>query len=46
MSREGALRDYGVVLDETSAEALTAWIAGETPEFLEFVNEQWRLERG
>ena len=32
-------------LDETSAEALTSWIAGETPEFLEFVNEQWRLRR-
>lgn len=33
-------------LDETSAEALTSWIAGEPPAFLEFVNEQWRLKRG
>jgi hypothetical protein len=33
-------------LDETSAEALTSWIAGEPPAFLEFVNEQWRMKRG
>ena len=33
-------------LDETSAEALTSWIAGEAPAFLEFVNEQWRMKRG
>ncbi len=32
-------------LDETSAEALTSWIAGEPPAFLEFVNEQWRMSR-
>lgn len=32
-------------LDETSAEALTSWIAGEEPSFLEFVNEQWRMSR-
>lgn len=33
-------------LDETSAEALTSWIAGEPPSFPEFVNEQWRMKRG
>jgi hypothetical protein len=33
-------------LDETSAEALTSWIAGEPATFLEFVNEQWRMKRG
>lgn len=33
-------------LDETSAEALTAWVGGELPAFLEFVNEQWRMRRG
>jgi hypothetical protein len=33
-------------LDETSAEALTAWVGGEAPAFLEFVNEQWRMRRG
>jgi hypothetical protein len=33
-------------LDETSAEALTSWIAGGAAEFLEFVNEQWRMKRG
>jgi len=33
-------------LDETSAEALTSWIGGEVPSFLEFVNEQWRMKRG
>jgi hypothetical protein len=33
-------------LDETSVEALTSWVAGEAPAFLEFVNEQWRLKRG
>lgn len=33
-------------LDETSAEALTSWIAGEPAPFLEFVNEQWRMKRG
>jgi hypothetical protein len=32
-------------LDETSAEALTSWLAGEPPAFLDFVDEQWRLER-
>ncbi len=32
-------------LDETSADALTSWIAGEPPSFLEFVNEQWRMTR-
>jgi hypothetical protein len=32
-------------LDETSAEALTSWIAGESPAFLDFVNEQWRMRR-
>jgi hypothetical protein len=33
-------------LDETSAEALTSWVAGEPPAFVEFVNEQWRMKRG
>lgn len=33
-------------LDETSAEALTSWVGGEPPAFLEFVNEQWRMRRG
>lgn len=33
-------------LDDTSAEALTSWIAGEPPAFLEFVDEQWRMKRG
>jgi hypothetical protein len=32
-------------LDATSAEALTSWIAGEAPAFLDFVNEQWRMRR-
>jgi hypothetical protein len=32
-------------LDATSAEALTSWIAGESPAFLDFVNEQWRMHR-
>lgn len=32
-------------LDETSAEALTSWIAGEPATFLEFVDEQWRMRR-
>lgn len=32
-------------LDETSAEMLTQWLAGETPSFAEYVNEQWRLPR-
>lgn len=33
-------------VDETSAEMLTEWLAGATPSFGEFVNEQWRLKRG
>ena len=33
-------------LDETSVEALTSWIAGDAPAFLDFVDEQWRMKRG
>jgi hypothetical protein len=33
-------------LDEVSAEALTDWLAGGTPQFVEYVNEQWRVKRG
>jgi hypothetical protein len=33
-------------LDETSAEALASWLAGEPAQFLEFVDEQWRMRRG
>jgi len=32
-------------LDETSAEALTSWIAGEPASFCNFVDEQWRVKR-
>jgi hypothetical protein len=32
-------------LDETSVETLTEWLRGETPAFLEEVNEVWRLSR-
>jgi hypothetical protein len=32
-------------VDDTSVELLTEWIAGETPGFVEYVNEQWRLKR-
>jgi len=33
-------------LDETSAGMLTEWIEGGASSFGEYVNEQWRLERG
>lgn len=33
-------------LDETSAGVLTEWIRGETPAFVEEINELWRLKRG
>jgi hypothetical protein len=33
-------------LDETSVEVLTEWIRGESPSFVEEINEQWRLKRG
>jgi hypothetical protein len=33
-------------LDDTSAEALTSWLAGEPAAFCEFVDEQWRMTRG
>ncbi len=33
-------------LDQTSAEALTAWVGGGSAAFLEFVDEQWRMRRG
>jgi hypothetical protein len=32
-------------VDETSAAALTSWIAGEPVTFVEWVNEQWRTRR-
>ncbi|HEV7764402.1 MAG TPA: hypothetical protein VGQ76_05335 [Thermoanaerobaculia bacterium] len=33
-------------LDDTSAEALTSWMADGTAEFCAFVDEQWRMRRG
>lgn len=33
-------------VDETSASALTSWIAGEPAPFVEWVDEQWRMRRG
>ena len=33
-------------LDENSAEMLTQWLAGQSPGFSEYVNEQWRMRRG
>ena len=33
-------------LDETSVEALTAWLRDGSAEFLDFVDEQWRMRRG
>jgi hypothetical protein len=32
-------------LDDVSAKALTEWIAGRSPGFVDDVNEQWRLRR-
>ena len=33
-------------LDDTSAEALTSWVGGDSAAFCEFVDEQWRMRRG
>lgn len=48
LARVAASASLGIIggLDETSVEVLTEWVAGGTPAFADFVDEQWRLRRG